>query len=256
VTIDRGLHICLTNYPVDIMLKTADNADMRTKNPTSSSIVVLTKLYSILLILVGVLTIHSQYTQSLIPSRSQTAFSINITQHPTIEHTQYANYVDTAPEWNITTNQQFNEELVCLAQNIYFEARNQSTTGMVAVGLVTINRVKSRRFPDTICDVVWQKRRHPQSRKWVAQFSWTWDGKHDRPTDIKSWKYAKLIAGTMIAEGSLDNFFDFTDGADHYHAVYVSPRWSKQLYMVNQFDDHIFYRISKINTNDVVRSQL
>jgi spore germination cell wall hydrolase CwlJ-like protein len=33
-------------------------------------------------------------------------------------------------------------ELICLATNIYWEARNQSFAGQIAVGLVTINRVR------------------------------------------------------------------------------------------------------------------
>ena len=42
----------------------------------------------------------------------------------------------------------------CLAKNIYFEARNQSTAGQIAVSHVVMNRVKSSRYPNTICEVV------------------------------------------------------------------------------------------------------
>jgi len=55
------------------------------------------------------------------------------------------------------------EDRYCLQQNIFFEARNQSTLGQAAVAWVTLNRVESTRYPDTICEVVWQK----------SQFSWT-----------------------------------------------------------------------------------
>ena len=44
----------------------------------------------------------------------------------------------------------------CMALNIYHEAKNQSVTGQIAVGLVVINRVKDNRFPSTICDVIMQ----------------------------------------------------------------------------------------------------
>ena len=47
-------------------------------------------------------------------------------------------------------------EHYCLAQNIYFEAGNQSLEGMAAVADVTLNRVQNSRYPNTICDVVKQ----------------------------------------------------------------------------------------------------
>ena len=39
-------------------------------------------------------------------------------------------------------------ERECLALNMYFEARNQDWEGIIAVGLVTLNRVADSRFPD------------------------------------------------------------------------------------------------------------
>ena len=48
------------------------------------------------------------------------------------------------------------EELYCLSKNIYFESRNQPTLGQIAVGQVTMNRVNSPRFPNTVCGVVRQ----------------------------------------------------------------------------------------------------
>lgn len=138
------------------------------------------------------------------------------------------------------------DEVTCLAQNIYFEARNETMRGKVAVGLTTINRVRDSSFPDTICGVVWQKRRSPTSGKIVAQFSWTWDGKHDRPQEQQAWDEAVRIAGGMVAEGSLDNVVDFTNGSTHYHAEYIDqPYWGRRLvargYEVQQIDTHLFY---------------
>ena len=46
------------------------------------------------------------------------------------------------------------EELYCLANNIYFESRNQPKLGQIAVGQVTMNRVNSPKFPNTVCGVV------------------------------------------------------------------------------------------------------
>ena len=47
-------------------------------------------------------------------------------------------------------------QVSCLADNVYFEARNQGTAGWSAVISVTLNRVKDKRFPNTVCEVVKQ----------------------------------------------------------------------------------------------------
>ena len=51
---------------------------------------------------------------------------------------------------------QYQEQLQCMALNIYHEARSDSALGQEAVGMVTMNRVYSDKYPDTICDVVYQ----------------------------------------------------------------------------------------------------
>jgi len=49
-----------------------------------------------------------------------------------------------------------NKDAECLAENIYHEARGESTLGKIAVGLVTINRVRDARWPSNICSVVYE----------------------------------------------------------------------------------------------------
>ena len=76
-------------------------------------------------------------------------------------------------------------EAICLATNIYHEARGESYAGKVAVANVTMNRVTSPKFPNTICDVVyqaqtkenWKGNTVPKRNK--CQFSWYCDGKSD-----------------------------------------------------------------------------
>ena len=75
-------------------------------------------------------------------------------------------------------------EVVCLAENIYHEARGEGIEGMLAVGHVTMNRVESSRFPDTVCGVVRQTK---YIKSWRTgelvparnrcQFSWYCDGR-------------------------------------------------------------------------------
>ena len=45
----------------------------------------------------------------------------------------------------------------CMARAMYFESIRSSRDGMVAVGTVVMNRVRSDDFPSTVCGVVGQK---------------------------------------------------------------------------------------------------
>ena len=121
------------------------------------------------------------------------------------------------------------DDKICLARNIYFEAANQSSLGKLAVGLVVVNRVKSSRYPNTICRVVNQK----------SQFSWVDDSKSNTPKNDWAWKES-LRLSEEILEGKAE-FIGF-DRVTHYHANYVNPRWSKEMKRVAKIDQHIFYR--------------
>ena len=56
---------------------------------------------------------------------------------------------------NLTTDAR--EEVECLAENIYFESAMEPKEGKLAVAFVTMNRLKSGKFADSICGVVKQK---------------------------------------------------------------------------------------------------
>ncbi len=130
------------------------------------------------------------------------------------------------------------QERRCLAMNIYFEARGEPTVGQVAVAMVTMNRVLSKRYPSSICKVVWQRR----------QFSWTHDGRSDRPKDTKAWKLAQKIAGFVhskyITYKDLSNgALDLTNGALHYYAPKLAdPRWSKHKEVTREIGNHRFMK--------------
>ena len=118
-------------------------------------------------------------------------------------------------------------ELKCLADNIYFEALTESEAGQIAVANVTMNRVKSKHFPNSVCDVVWEPK----------QFSWTHDGKSDKPSSQKAYKEVYEIA-KAVYDG---NIVDITEGSTFYHADYVDPSWNKVMTRVAKIDTHIFY---------------
>ena len=136
----------------------------------------------------------------------------------------------------------FAEALVCLALNIYHEARDQPFVGQVAVAQVVMNRVRDDRYPDDVCDVVYQgptyswKPDFPVRHR--CQFSWYCDGKSDNTRDTEAWEIAMLIA-TGVYNGNLG---DFVEGATHYHATYVLPEWAETKTKTVQIGDHVFYR--------------
>ena len=142
------------------------------------------------------------------------------------------------------------QETTCLALNIYFEARDQVTKGQMAVALVTINRVNSKRFPNTICKVVkqanWKNGKVVRNK---CHFSWYCDGLPDQPKDKIAWKVAVTIAKAMLELPGVHirNFGkrwtvnDFLNGATHYHRNDVDPYWNRNMLVVATIGEHIFY---------------
>ena len=129
----------------------------------------------------------------------------------------------------------------CLAQNIYYESRGSNLADMAAVANVVMNRTKDRRYPDTICGVVRQGKKNADGsmKRNACQFSWYCDGKSDWPAKGDAWYKAQMIAYQMIEHGK---YRGLTEGATHYHATYVNPRWAADLTLIGRIGEHIFYR--------------
>ena len=133
------------------------------------------------------------------------------------------------------------EDAYCLAKNIYFEARNQDINGQIAVGNVTLNRVKDKRYPNSICEVVYQSKvdasGNPLRNK--CQFSWYCDGKADTmKKDKQSMELSYFLAENLIN----GRIADITQGSTHYHTRSVKPYWRSSVTKITTIDDHIFYR--------------
>ena len=121
--------------------------------------------------------------------------------------------------------------LMCLALNVYHEARSEPVVGQYAVAHVTINRVQSNRWPNDVCKVVKQGYHKGRHR---CQFSWYCDGKSDKPYEELAWAKSLIVADNRI--------LDITHGATHYHARYVRPYWSKKLLKTVAYGSHKFYK--------------
>jgi N-acetylmuramoyl-L-alanine amidase len=137
------------------------------------------------------------------------------------------------------------DEISCLAHNIYFEAAIESTAGKLAVAFVTHNRVVDKNFPNSYCKVIHEAALHPTGfpKRDRCQFSWYCDGKHDVPYPGKNWAHIQGLAKWFYQSNERDHLRDITDGATHYHADYIdNPRWSKYKKITVKIDRHIFYR--------------
>jgi N-acetylmuramoyl-L-alanine amidase len=128
-----------------------------------------------------------------------------------------------------------------MALNIYYEARGSNLADKAAVADVVLNRVNDSRYPDTVCGVVKQglQDANGNMRRNKCQFSWYCDGKADNPQDRDRWAEAQLIAWNMVED---NKYRGITEGATHYHADYVEPRWASTLQLVGRIGAHIFYR--------------
>jgi spore germination cell wall hydrolase CwlJ-like protein len=139
------------------------------------------------------------------------------------------------------------EEAFCLAKNVYYESRGEPVAGQFAVAHTTLQRVDSKRYPDTICDVVRQVKKVDNG--YVCQFSWYCDdipneiklyrGNKEIVQEVSAFETAAVIALMTMAEIAADN----TDGATHFvNTDIAQPGWINRLQHTTTYGNHKFYR--------------
>ena len=163
------------------------------------------------------------------------------------------------------------QQMVCLAENIYFEARAEGVEGKAAVANVTRNRVNSKLFPNTYCEVVqqgpvresWKTKQDPNladservyyPRKHKCQFSWYCDGQKDIiwanyektgqtiKLNAEAWRQSVEIAIWTLGYGSY-TVNDNTGGATYYYAHnLVYPHWADDFEVTEIIGNHTFMR--------------
>jgi spore germination cell wall hydrolase CwlJ-like protein len=123
----------------------------------------------------------------------------------------------------------------CLAQAVYFEARNEPQRGQQAVAQVVLNRVFSPYYPKDVCSVVFQN----AHRHLSCQFTFACDGKSEAIRERGAWARA-----TRIAKQTLDAkiWLPEVAKATHYHAAYVRPNWIRDMRVMVRYGLHTFYR--------------
>ena len=147
-----------------------------------------------------------------------------------------AEFITAATQQQVSED--FNKQVTCLANNIYYESANEPYEGKLAVAQVTMNRANSGKFPTDICSVVYQK----TSNKGliVCQFSWTCMVKELlRVKDKYAWEESVMISKRALTEPVLHDTIAQTN-AMYYHATYINPGWNKQK-VVKRIGNHIFY---------------
>lgn len=145
---------------------------------------------------------------------------------PTIFNEEWLRALPSPPD--------LSEQEMCLAEALYFEARGEPVRGQIAVAEVILNRARSARFPDTVCDVVYQG----SHRRNACQFSYACDGAPERFDERDAYDRAQRLAAHLFDKGRAG----LARGAEFYHAVTVQPSWAEKLHQVARIGDHIFLR--------------
>jgi len=124
------------------------------------------------------------------------------------------------------------KDLKCMAQNIFFEAGTESMLGKIAVGQVTVNRVKIGHWGETVCEVV----------NFKNQFSWTNRDDISIDKNSRNYKDSVLAAKKVLQERKR---LRILRSALFYHADYVQPKWADKNQKVVKIEKHIFYNRAK-----------
>jgi N-acetylmuramoyl-L-alanine amidase len=124
-------------------------------------------------------------------------------------------------------------DLYWMAMNIYHEAGNQPLIGKIAVGVVTLNRLKDKRYPKNIRDVVTEP----------FQFSWyNTKEANTPPANNGRWRESYEVARLLLTKAIGSDIIKLLEGATHFHAIDVKPAWISKVHRIAQIEGHIFYR--------------
>lgn len=127
------------------------------------------------------------------------------------------------------------QELLCLAKNVYFEARGEPISGKQAVAQVVLNRMDHPAFPKTACGVVNQK------TKTACQFSWVCEPKRKVNVNSPAWGDSVWIAKKALTN---KNAYDkFSSTVLYFHEKHLPFDWNHKYQKVKVIGNHVFYRI-------------
>lgn len=125
--------------------------------------------------------------------------------------------------------------LECMTMAVAYEAGREPLAGQQAVAQVILNRTRVRRFPSSVCGVVFDG----SHRTTGCQFTFTCDGSIRRALRGTTLESARMAALSVLSGRAPD----WVNGATHYHASYVNPYWADTGTRVTRIGAHIFYRM-------------
>lgn len=146
----------------------------------------------------------------------------------------------------ISERLKYEAELACLKANVFFEARGEPFKGKAAVAQVTMNRVKAKQYPNSVCGTVFQ----PHQFSWSKQLSSNrirqiMQGQVHKmkPADKKAYLESKAIA-ELALQGKLTVL---PAKVMHYHASSVNPKWAHKMEKHGMIGNHVFYGEPKVS---------
>lgn len=120
------------------------------------------------------------------------------------------------------------KDKACLAENVYREAGGESYEGKLAVAQVTLQRLASKKFGNTICKVVYAQ----------GQFSWTISGRKSRINkSSKNWKDSVKAAESALTGKRIKKI----SGAYSFHPKGRKPKWARMKRRLGEIGRHVFY---------------
>ncbi len=116
-------------------------------------------------------------------------------------------------------------DLECMAKAVHREAAGQPLSGQLAVAQVIQNRMRSGRFPTTICSVVNQPGQFFSTRDYKAPAGPRWT------TALAVARLARMVDLPQVAPGAL-----------FFHAAAGASAWSGSRLKVAVIGGQVFYR--------------
>jgi spore germination cell wall hydrolase CwlJ-like protein len=176
---------------------------------------------------VAVVAVASEPVPEAIPVVSAAAVIAPAPEMPQVATTELGAAVGGAPQGS-------GAEWECLSEALYFEARGESLSGVVAVAEVILNRVDSPDYPNSVCGVV----RQGGQGLYNCQFTYRCDGVSDAINEAGAWRAVGRVASYMLNGAPRT----LTDGATHYHTHAVHPSWANRFPRTATIGYHHFYR--------------
>ena len=134
-------------------------------------------------------------------------------------------------DWEVSQCKK-SQDCLKMAEALYFESRSEGWDGMVAVANVIKNRVESKRFRDSVVDVVEKP----------YQFSYVHEVEDKSIKDQHSYRKA-LIISKRVLTGRIK---DTTMNSTHYlnpKKLKRLPRWAKEFERTIVVNNHHFFKM-------------